>query len=208
LELARQVETASDLEIVLLEADPARAELCSSVLQHALIIRGDLLTPDVVSEVGLREDTAYFAATDDDEYNIISCLLAQKHGACHTLARVTRSEYVPVIENLSLLDRPVNPNLSMMNAILRFVRGQNVCAAASMDTLPGELLEVVLTERNAWTHHAVRDLKMPRGSILATIQREEAVHVPTGDFMLEPGDRLVVFALPQSVARLKSLFSK
>jgi trk system potassium uptake protein TrkA len=208
LETARELETASEMEIVLLEADPVRAEACAAALQRTVIIHGDLLSADVVSEAGIHSDTAYFAATDDDEYNIISCLLASRQDACHTLARVARSEYLPVIERETLLDRPVNPSLSMMNAILRHVRGQSVFEATSMDTLPGEWLEVVLSDRNEWVGHAIRDLKMPKESILAAVQREDSVHVPTGDFTLEAGDRIVVFALPRAVSRLSALFSR
>lgn len=208
LETARELETASEREIVLLEADPVRAEACAAVLHRTLIMQGDLFSADVASEAGIRSDVAYFAATDDDEYNIISCLLASRQNACYTLARVVRSEYLPVIERETLLDRPVNPSLSMMNAILRHVRGQSVFEATSMDTLPGEWLEAVLSDRNEWVGHAIRDLKMPRESILAAIQREDAVHVPTGDFVLEAGDRIVVFALPKAVSRLSALFSR
>lgn len=205
LELARQLEEGSDLGIVLLESDPVRAEACSNRLARTLVLQGDLLTPDATPDAGLRDDTAFVAATDDDENNIISCLVAQKEGVCQTLARVTRPEYAPVIESLSLLDRAVSPHLSMMNAILRFVRGRNVRAAAWLDTLPGELIEVRLSGTAPWSGRAIRELKIPRGSIIASVLREGAVRVPTGDMVLDPGDRLVMYALPDAVGRLRSL---
>ncbi|MDZ4198003.1 MAG: Trk system potassium transporter TrkA [Kiritimatiellia bacterium] len=206
LELARQIESETELDVVLLESDPELAEFVSAKLKRALVLREDLLNADAIPTAGLREDTAFIATTDDDEANIISCLVAQKHGVCMTMARVMRPEYAPVIESLSLLDRAVSPHLSMMNAILRFVRGRNVRAAAWLDTLPGELIEVLIPPGCPWMGREIRSLKMPRHSIIASLLREEVARVPTGNSLIEAGDRLVIYALPDAVPKLQTLF--
>ena len=141
LQLARRLETTG-MQIVLVERDEERANYCSGVLDRTLVIKGDAMDEDTLKNAGIVAGTAYVAATGIDENNIIGCLLASKCGARFTLAQVTRPDYVPVIDNLSLLDRAVSPPLSMINAILHFVRGKYVKAAALFHKLPGELLDV------------------------------------------------------------------
>ncbi len=196
----------SGLEVVLVERDTASADACSTALSRTLVLRGDIMNDDTFDEFGVGEHTAFVATTGDDENNIISSLLAQKHGATLTIGKVSKPEYVPVIDSLSLLDRAVSPPLSMLNSILHFVRGRNVRAAMALHTLPGELLEVVLPGDNPWVGVRIKDLQMPPGAIIATVEREGEILVPTGDLALARGDRMVIYALPRTVRKLESIF--
>ncbi len=203
--LARMLEE-TQLQLVLLESDPVRADACSGGLSRTLVLRSGGVSADGLREAGTDEHTAFIATTDDDESNIIACLLAEKQGASLTIAQVGKPEYVPVIDSLSLLDRVVSAHLSVVNAVLRFVRGRNVRAATRLQTLPGELVEIVLAETMPWCGKTIRDLRVPKGSIIASVDRAGEVLVPTGDLALSPGDRLVIFALPGALNRLSALF--
>jgi Trk K+ transport system NAD-binding subunit len=48
---------------------------------------------------------------------------------------------------------------------------------------------------------------MPKGTILATMERGGEVMVPTGETLLGVGDRLVVFALPGAVRKLGAIIN-
>ncbi len=205
LELARRLE-ATNTKVTVLERDLQRAELCAEELNRATVLHGDALSPETLGNADIVKDTAFVATTGDDETNIMICLLGEKSGATFTVAQVAKPEYVPIIGSLSLLDRAVSSHISMINAILHFVRGKNVRAAAMMHRLPGEMLEVVLSEKTAWSGKAIRDLKIPDGILIATVLREETLLPATGDLQLNTGDRLVLYALPKAVAKVESLF--
>ncbi len=185
-------------ETVILEPDPERAEYCADRLGNALILKVDPLDPATLDEVGITSDTAFVAATDDDENNIICCLLAEKRGASFTAAQVTKAGYAPIINSLSLLDRAVNPYTSMINAISRFIRGTHIEAAATLYSLPGELIEVTLPADSPWVNRSVEDVGALKGGIIAAVLREDAVISATGDLVLQAKDRLILFALPKA----------
>ncbi len=199
--LARNLESIR-AEIVILEPDSERAHFCADHLDRTLVIKANPLDPESLNEAGITEDTAFVAATDDDENNIICCLMAEKKGARFTAAQVIKTEYAPIISSLSLLDRALNPYTSMINTILRYVRGAHVEAAASLYSLPGELFEIRLPEGSANQGRAIKDVDMPGGSIIAAVLRGDALHVAVGDFVLEAGDRLVLYALPDATGRI------
>ena len=96
--------------------------------------------------------------------------------------------------------------MSMINAILHFVRGKNVRAAALLHRLPGELLDVVVPGSSDWCGKAIKQQRMPAGLLVATVLRGDQVLSATGELVLQAGDRLVLFVLPQSVAKVEALF--
>jgi trk system potassium uptake protein TrkA len=207
LELARLMEKTA-VPVVLVEKDAARAEECSKALAQALVIKGNALDPEALEEAGIVGGTAVVALTGNDENNIMVCLVAAKAGATFTLAEVAKSEYVPIIASQSLLDRAVSSHMSMINAILHFIRGKNVKAAALLHSLPGELLEVVIPADSRWARKPIRDLRIPDGILIATVLRGGEIKPATGDLVLQVDDRLVLFAQPKAVSKVESMFHR
>jgi len=207
LSLALRLEQTS-LETVLIEQDRKRAEVCSEVLDHSLVINGNASDRSTLKEIGIKANAAFVATTGDDELNIVSCVLAKELGANFTIAQINKAEYVPIINNLSLLDCVVSPHLSMIRAILRFVRGKNVRDVAFFSKLPGELLEVAISSESRWGGLSLRDVNLPKGAIVAAVQRGSDGFVPTGELTLLKNDRLVIYCLPATIGKLRSLFRK
>ncbi len=205
LQLAILLEN-SGTPVVLIEQNADRAEECSRRLDKALVMRGDAIDQETLVNAGVVHGSAFVAVTGSDENNIMICLLAEKAGSTFTLAQVTRPEYVPIVNSLSLLDRVVSAHLSMINAILHFVRGKNVKAAALLHRLPGELLDVVVPANSVWCGKPIKSQRIPNGMMIATVLRGDLVVAATGDLVLEAGDRLVLFALPQTVSKVEALF--
>lgn len=193
-----------DVEIIVLEPDPARAEFCADNLDRTLVLKSDPLDPTTFEDVGITSKTAFVAATDDDENNIICCLLAEKRGAGFTAAQVTKSGYAPIISSLSLMDRAVNPYTSMINAISRFIRGTNIEAAATLYSLPGEMIEVRLPPDSPWANRTLKEIGAFRDGIVASVLREDKVISATGDLSLLANDRLVLFTLPKASGKILS----
>lgn len=206
LQLARMLEHTR-MQIVLIEQDEQRADHCSELLNRTLVIKGDALDQQTLAGIGEAADMAYVAATGSDEHNIIGCLVAEKYGARFTAAQVGKKEYIGIVNQLRLLDRIVDPRLAMINSILHFVRGKDVQAAAILARLPGELIELKLSAKHKWAGKAIKDLKIPEGVIIVTALRGTQVKTATGDLVLAAGDRIVVYCLPEAVARMKSLFT-
>ena len=207
LSLASRMEQAS-LETVLIEQDRKRAEVCAEELNHSLVISGNASDRSTLKEIGIEANTAFVATTGDDELNIVSCVLAKELGASLTVAQINKAQYVPIIDNLSLLDCVVSPHLSMVRAILRVVRGKNVRDVVFFSKLPGELLEVAIGSESRWSGLSLRDMRLPKGAIVAAVQRDEDAFVPTGELTLLRNDRLVIYCLPTTIDNLRSLFRK
>ncbi|QHI69999.1 Trk system potassium transporter TrkA [Tichowtungia aerotolerans] len=202
--LAKRLE--NQIECVLLEQDEDRARHCSAELQKTLILRADALAGSALDETGIGPQTAFVALTGDDENNIMNCLMAQKKGASFTVANITRTDYLPVVESLNLVDRVVSPYISTTHAILHYLRSQKVQAASLLHNLPGELLDVVVAETSKAAFQKIREIKMPRKAIIASVLRGQEVLPAIGTLRLVPHDRLLIFAHPDAIKKIQSMF--
>jgi len=205
LELARRLDNVN-ANVVVIERDIQRAELCAEQLNRSTVLHGDALSQQTLSSADLVKGTAFVATTGDDETNIMICLLGEKNGATFTVAQVAKPDYVPIISSLSLLDRAVSSHISMINSILHYVRGKHIKAGAILHKLPGELLEVVMSDDSKWNNIPIHAISLPKGCLIATVLRGDELLTATGNLVLLAGDRLVLFALPKALTKIESLF--
>ncbi len=206
LMLAQMLEDS--VECVLLEQDEARARVCSAQLDKTLVLRGDALAENTLGEAGVTDRTAFIALTGDDENNIMNCLMARKQGVGFTVTQIVRTDYIPVVESLGLVDRVLSPYISTMHVILHYLRSQKVQAASLLHKLPGELLDVVIPDDRKFSGKMIKDIKMPRATIIATVLRNQEVVPAAGDLELIPNDRVLIFAHHDAVKHIRSMFMK
>jgi len=206
LMLAKQIEDS--IECVLLEQDEERARVCSAQLQKTLVLRADALAESTLKETGITEQTAFVALTGNDENNIMNCLMAQKQGIGFTVTQIARTDYVPVVESLKLVGRVVSPYISTTHAILHYLRSQKVQAASLLHNLPGELLDMVVSKESRLCGKMIKDVKIPRSAIIATVLRGHEVVPATGDLKLIPTDRLLIFSHHDAVKKIQAVFLK
>ena len=204
--LARMLENR--LPCVVLEKDDEQARRCSAELDKTLVLCADALSESTLDEAGMTGNCAFVALTGDDENNIMNCLMAQKNGAGITIAQITRPDYMPVLQQLGLVDRIVNPYLSMTRGILHYLRSQHIQAASLLHNLPGELLDVTIAAESRAVGAFLRDLKLPRAAIVAAVLRNGDILTATGDLKFAPGDRVLIFVHPDAVKKIESLFLK
>jgi trk system potassium uptake protein TrkA len=204
LMLAKFIE--NDFECVLLEHDEERARFCSAELDKTLILRADALTESALEESGLHDRTAFVALTGDDEGNIMNCLMAQKKGASFTATQIARVDFIPVVEQLYLVNRVVSPYISTTNAILHWLRSKKVRTASLLHNLPGELLDISVEAGGKLAGKFIREIRIPEKAIIATVLRHGEVMTATGDLQLQADDRVLIFCHPDTVKKIQSTF--
>ncbi len=205
LALAGLLENTS-METVLIDRDRGRAEHASEQLEKCLVLNADAAEASTLKEAGIDSRTAFVGITGDDEMNIVCCIQAKQLGAGFTIARIDKSQYAPIIGNLNLVDKVISPNTSLTKAILKYVRGGIVEHVGLFHRITGEVQEEVVKAGSRSDQIAVSELKLPRGAIVAAVQRGRRAFVPTGEFTLQQGDHLAVYCLSEIAEKIKSAF--
>ena len=153
-------------------------------------------------------DTADFfiSCTSKDELNIISCILAKKLGAKSTIARVRDPEYFSEIENIKGdlgLDLAFNPEYQTakeINQILRFPSAKSVEEFTNTNV---RMVEFDVADNNPIIGMSVMNIiKEYQCKVLfAVVKREEKAFIPRGNFVIEKGDVIHIFATENAIAQ-------
>ncbi|MEL6140856.1 MAG: Trk system potassium transporter TrkA [Bacteroidota bacterium] len=203
------ISTAARLKdnyhITIIERDKGRCKDLTEKLSGVLVINGDYSNFDLLEEEGLSRMDAFIALTENSETNIIASLTAENHGVFKTIAQVENKEYVHISQNIGV-DTLINKKLLAANNIFRFVRKGRIEAITSLHGVDAEVIEYVLTKNNQLTRKPLKDLHLPKTAIIGGVIRGEQSLIPDGDFQLQLNDKVIVFALPEAINRLETLF--
>ena len=197
--------THEGIHVKLVEPDERRAQRAVTTLDKALVLNGEATDADLLVQEGIDEMDAFVAVTDDEEVNLTSSLLARHHGAGKTIALIKRPNYVPLATAIGI-DAAVSPRLSTARAIMRYFRHGNVLSLTDLKDSDAEVLEMEATERSTIVGRPLATLEFPRHALVGAIIKPYQVVVPRGADVIEPGDKVLVFALPRAVRAVQKLF--
>ena len=182
----------------------------ATALQHTIesldimAIEGNGTTLEIQREAGVEQADLLIAATNTDEQNLLTCLIAKRAGAKHTIARVRSPEYVKEIsliqEDLGL-SLTINPELACATEMARVLRFPS---AVKIDTFTGgrvEILKHCLSPTSPLVGIRLSELSRFKASVLiCAVERGKEVFIPNGSFQLAAGDRISIVAQPRDAS--------
>jgi trk system potassium uptake protein TrkA len=205
MELARDLVSAR-VKVKLVDPDPERCRIASEQLHHVLVLNIDPVDTQPLEDEGIGEMDGFVAVGRDEEVNVLSCLLARRHGARRTVCLVNRADYVELLPQLGI-DAAVSPRRSTASTIARFVKRGAVVSAQQLGFTEAEILQYRLHEHSPAVGVPLRELAFPRDAVIGAVIKARGVETPGGQTVLHPGDEVLVFALPSGLAELEKFFT-
>ncbi|TCK92621.1 trk system potassium uptake protein TrkA [Natranaerovirga hydrolytica] len=197
----------SGVNVKIIERDKDRCEYLAEKLGGALVIYGDGTDITLLNEEGLDEMDSLISVTGFDEENLLLALLAKQQGVDKVIAKVSRPNYIPIIEQLGI-DLAVNPSIITASQILRFIQGGKVVSISLLLGGQAEVIEIIADENSQIVEKKLKDLGMPHGIIIGSIVQDGKVIIPNGESVIHSGDRVVVFCLQSQITLLEKFFYK
>lgn len=200
-EIARRLSDSPGIEVFVIEKDRARAQALSSESRGAVtVLVGDATDFTLLQEERIATASVFVATTNDDEINMIACMLAKGHGAERTVALIQKSGYREVYDFLEGVDQAISPRALCAAHILRYVRAGSPRAISVIGQGAAEVLELQTTIKDAIK---VKKMGLPRGAVVGAIVHEESVSIATGDSVVRPGDTLIVFTVVEKLEEVE-----
>lgn len=169
---------------------------------------GNGASASVLKEAGVQHSDLFIGATNHDELNILCCIIAKKLGAKKTIARASKPEYTDLFKNdgdlgLSLM---VNPQYEAALEISRMLRFPSAIKVNEFSNGKVELVEFLVSEDSPLVGLPLKKLGsvFKEKVLICAAQRDDKAIIPTGDFVIQAGDRLFVTATMKHI----SLFFK
>lgn len=205
LQITKNLEP-ENFHLKLIERDEKRCNKLAEQLNKAVVIHAEGLDISTLLDEGLEDAGVFIAVTDDDKTNILTCLLARQHRVRRTLALVSQPELITLATDLGI-DACISPRLAAAGAILKFVRRGDIVSMAALEGNNAEVLEIDIRHGSHHFNKPLTELHFPKGAIIGMIIRNHTYEIPTGTSVLQQGDRVIVFALPEAVAKVERFFA-
>ena len=209
------IQLASALErnntnVKLIEEEQQRAELASQFLKRATVLHGNYLQFRLLEEAGVEEVDGFVSVTGDDENDIMACMTAKENGAQRVLALIQQPRYLPLLARIPRLDGAVSRHLSVVSNILRLIRRGQIVSVASLHGIDAEVIEIVAGVNAKIVHKELSTFKgkFPPNAFIGAVIRREKLIIPTGQSVIQPQDRVIVFSMPDAIPVVEDLFAE
>lgn len=185
-------------EIVVIDIDPESIEQIVEKYD-VMAVCGNGASYDIQKSAGVDKNSLVIAATDSDETNILSCLIAKKLGAKSTIARVRSYEYmnqIGIIKNDLGITMTINPEQEAANEITKIINFPEALHIDSFATGKLDIVELYIPEGNELVGLQLSQLhkKYSARVLVCAVQRDEDVIIPNGQFVFQAKDKIHVTA--------------
>lgn len=166
---------------------------------------------ETLREAGIAKANVLIAATSSDEVNVLCALVGKKLGAHHTVARVRAPEYsrqLVFMRNELGISMMVNPELETAQEISRVLRSMRTVKIESFAKGRADLVELRVTEDSPFSGLRLWEFykKFKIRILVCAVQRDDGIHIPDGNFMIESGDKIHITASHNDMGELFKLF--
>lgn len=197
---------AQSIYCKIVEKSADRCAVLAEKLNKTVVLHGDGSDQGLLSEENIGDIDVVITLTNDEETNILSSLLAMRMGAGKAITKISKFSYFPLMTAIGI-EQVVSPRLSAINSILQHIRRGKVLSAISLKGEQAEALEVVALETSEIVAKPLRRIHFPKGSMVAGIIRQSHIIIPTGDSIIEPGDRVIIFAQRKAVNGIEKILA-
>lgn len=204
LRLAERLDRLSGIELRVIEREQARGEMLAARLAHALVLTGDGTDLSLLESEDIGRSDVLVSVIDNDEKNLLASLLGRQLGVRRVITRVSKRANLRLFERVGV-DVAISARGAAVTSVLHQIEGGQASLLAVLEEGEGRILEIEVPP----TYHArtLRDLGLPRDSIVAAILRDTSALVPRGADTLQPGDRLLVFTTRGAADRVRTFFA-
>lgn len=190
----------------IIERDPAVCERISQFLDDTLVLNGDAMDERLLADEGGARSDMVVAALGDENDNLFTALQAKRLGARRVAALIDTPGRMPFASTIGV-DIVLSPLLSSLNPILQLVRRGDIVAVQTLRESLVEGIEFVAAEKAGIVGLPLALLRMPHGSLVGALVRDDEVVIPSGSTVVQPGDRVILFARPALIPRMQRLLA-
>jgi trk system potassium uptake protein TrkA len=205
--LAKRLEKENSVKLI--EKDLKRAEYLSETLSNTIVFCGGSSDQELLSEEHIEQIDLFITVTNDDEANIMSAMLAKRMGARKAMVLIQRTAYLDLVQG-NILDIAISPQQATISALLTHVRKADLRHVYSLREGVAEAIEII-ARGDSMTSKVVGkqlcQLKLPRGTSIGAIVRNDEVLIAHDDTVVESDDHVILFLVNKKyISDIEKLF--
>lgn len=192
-------------EVVVADSNEGRIDAVMEHVTHAVIL--DATDEDALGKLGLQDfDRVVVAIGNDLEASILTIVAAKNQGAKTILSKATSETTARVMLTVGA-DEVVRPEHDMGVRVAKSLATPTITDAFNL----GENYEVIEFTAQRKLCGRLSDLKLANrfGVQVIAVNRHGKLEIsPSADFVISPGDEVVIIGETRAIGRLRDHFSR
>jgi trk system potassium uptake protein TrkA len=205
--LAKSLE--SKYQVKLIDHNYDVTKKLSEELESTIVLYGDAADEELLLEENIENTDVFCALTNDDEANILSAMLAKRMGARKVMSLINRTAYVDLVQS-GIIDIAISPQQATIGSLLAHVRRGDVVVVHSLRRGAAEAIEAIAhgdSHTSKVVGRAVENIKLPPGTTIGAIVRDEDVIIAHHDTVIEEDDHVILFLVDKNrIVDVEKLF--
>jgi len=211
--LAKNIEENLDAaRVKIIEKNKERAEFLASELNNTIVINGDALDEEVLSEANLQEAETVLALTNDDEDNLMVSVLVEKFAKDEkniddkrTMALINKPNY-SLLQTSLKIDDLIDPRMNTVSSILKHIHKGTIETAYTIMNGEYEVIEAEIIETSELINKELKNSNLPDEIRIGAVLRENKVIIPRSNFVFQKEDKVVFLAKKDSISVVENIF--
>jgi trk system potassium uptake protein TrkA len=205
--LAKNIEQSLEsARIKIIEKDKNRAEFIANELNNSIVINGNGLDEDVLSEANLEEIETVIALTNDDEDNLMVSVLVEKFSKDkRTMALINKPNY-SLLQSSLKIDDLIDPRMNTVSSILKHVHKGTIETAYTILNGEYEVIEAEIIETSELINKELKDSNLPEEIRIGAILRDKDIIIPRSNFVFNKDDIVVFLAKRDQLPVVENMF--
>ena len=211
--LAKNIEDTLDtVRVKIVEKNKERAEYLASELNDTIIINGDGLDEEVLTEANLDEAETVLALTNDDEDNLMVSVLVEKFAKDkkkiddkRTMALTNKPNY-SLLQTSLKIDDLIDPRMTTVSSILKHIHKGTIENAYTISNGEYEVIEAEIVETSELINKEIKNSNLPEESRIGAVLRDKKIIIPRSDFIFKKDDRVVFIVKKDSISLVENIF--
>jgi len=191
--LAQALEPTNQVKVI--EHNKDRARAISERLSKSIVLNGDAADEELLLEENIDNSDVFVALTNAEEANVLSAMVAKKLGCKKVMALITRPSYADLVE-ADAIDVAISPQQITIGSLLAHVRRGDVVKVHSLRRGRAEAIEAIAhgtAKESKVVGRAIEDVKLPPGTSISVIVRDDQVMEAHHDTVVETDDHIILF---------------
>ena len=205
--LAKNIEQSFEsVRIKIIEKDKSRAEMIANELNNSIVINGNGLDENVLTEANLEEIETVIALTHDDEDNLMACVLVEKFSKDkRTMALINKPNY-SLLQSSLKIDDLIDPRMNTVSSILKHVHKGTIETAYTILNGEYEVIEAEIIETSELINKELKNSNLPDEIRIGAILRDKNIIIPRSNFIFKKEDIVVFLAKRDQLSIVENMF--
>ncbi|RLF50411.1 MAG: potassium transporter [Thermoplasmata archaeon] len=191
--------------VIVIDKDQAKCEEVARKYD-VIAINADATQEETLEESEVKKADVLVATTRDEAVNLMVISLAKNKGVKRLVSLVNQEESIPMFmeKNVKIVK---NPALLIAEHLYRAIKypdiedymrvGENV-----------SIFRLTLPEGSRLAGRTIKEIKLPKKSLIIAVERGDKFIIPTEEVELEPQDKLTVLSHKDVIDKVTSVLSR